>query len=132
MSRTVHFEIQASQPQALIDFYGSLFGWTFQRWGEHQYWLIDTGSGTPGIDGGLLQRPGPAPSSAIQPVNAFICTIDVAQLDATLQQASALGASVVMPTMPVEGVGMLCYLKDPDGNLFGVMQFNADFKPNKL
>ena len=25
----VHFEIHASQPQALIDFYGELFGWTF-------------------------------------------------------------------------------------------------------
>jgi predicted enzyme related to lactoylglutathione lyase len=28
MPRTVHFEIQASQPQALIDFYSTLFGWT--------------------------------------------------------------------------------------------------------
>ena len=56
MSRTVHFEIQASKPQALIDFYSTLFGWKFKQWGENEYWLIDTGTRKPGIDGGLLPR----------------------------------------------------------------------------
>ena len=39
----VHFEIHASEPQVLIDFYGELFGWTFSRFGEVPYWIIDTG-----------------------------------------------------------------------------------------
>lgn len=125
MPRTVHFEIQASQPQRLIDFYSALFGWNFKQWGEHAYWLIDTGAGRPGIDGGLLPRRGPAPAAA-QAVNAFVCTIDVAQIDHAMEQACALGASVAMPRMTVEGVGLLGYLKDPDGNLFGVMQFSPD------
>lgn len=125
MSRTVHFEIQASKPQALIDFYSTLFGWTFRQWGEHEYWLIDTGAGKPGIDGGLLPRRGPPPAEA-QAVNAFVCTVDVEQLDQAMETATGLGATVAMPKMPVEGVGMLGYLKDPDGNLFGMMQFNKD------
>jgi uncharacterized protein len=33
MSRVVHFEIQASQPQTLIGFYSGLFGWSFTKWG---------------------------------------------------------------------------------------------------
>jgi hypothetical protein len=61
MSRVVHFEIQASQPQTLIDFSSGLFGWSFTKWeGPARHWLIETGpSDTPGINGGLLPQPGP-------------------------------------------------------------------------
>jgi uncharacterized protein len=31
MSRVVHFEIQASQPQTLMEFYSGLFGWSFRK-----------------------------------------------------------------------------------------------------
>lgn len=127
MSRPVHFEIQASQPQALIDFYGSLFGWHFKQWGEHDYWLVDTGSGKRGIDGGLLPRRGQAPGEAA-PVNGFVCTVDVEQIDQSMEKASALGAEQMMSKMPVEGVGTLAYFKDPDGNIFGMMQFNENMK----
>lgn len=130
MSRPVHFEIQASQPQALIDFYGSLFGWHFKQWGEHDYWLVDTGSGQRGIDGGLLPRRGPAPAEA-QAVNGFVCTVDVAQLDQAMEKATALGATQLMSKMPIEGVGTLAYFKDPDGNIFGMMQFNENMKMEK-
>ena len=51
VSCVVHFEIQASQPQPLMDFYSGLFGWSFAKWeGPAEYWLIETGpSDTPGI-----------------------------------------------------------------------------------
>jgi predicted enzyme related to lactoylglutathione lyase len=62
MSRVVHFEIQASQPQVLVEFYSQLFGWSFNKWGgPAEYWLIETGpSDKPGINGGLLPRRGPS------------------------------------------------------------------------
>ena len=46
----VHFEIHASEPQKLIDFYSALLGWTFQDYGggEQPYWAIDTGEGAIG------------------------------------------------------------------------------------
>jgi predicted enzyme related to lactoylglutathione lyase len=122
MGRPVHFEIQASQPQALIDFYASLFGWNFHRWEGGEYWLIDTGDGSkPGINGGLLPRRGPVPEP-MQSVNAFVCTVDVEQLDDTLSEVGQLKAEIVVPKMAVPGVGWLAYAKDPDGNIFGMMQ----------
>jgi predicted enzyme related to lactoylglutathione lyase len=125
MGRPVHFEIQASQPQALIDFYGSLFGWSFTKWEGGEYWLIGTGEeGSPGINGGLLPRQGPVPEPMAS-VNAFVCTVDVEQLDDTLAQVAALKAQVVVPKMPVPGIGWLAYAKDPDGNIFGMMQRDA-------
>ena len=39
----VHFEIQASNPQALIDYYSGLFGWSFNKWEGGDYWMIHTG-----------------------------------------------------------------------------------------
>ncbi len=121
MSRAVHFEIQASDPQALINYYHGLFGWTFNKWEGGDYWMVHTGSDDkPGINGGLLPRRGPvpAPNSA---VNAFVITVDVEDIDASVAMASA-GGVLRVPKMAVPGIGWLAYAADPDGNIFGMMQ----------
>lgn len=124
MSRVVHFEIQASQPQTLIDIYSGLFGWSFTKWeGPAKHWLIETGpSDTPGINGGLLPRPGSAPMAEMQPANAFVCKVVITSREKSLSQSIALGVTVVLPKMPIQGVGWLAYVKDPDGHIFGLMQ----------
>ena len=122
MSRVIHFEIQASEPQALIDFYTAILGWSFAKWEGSDYWLITTGSDDqPGINGGLLPRPSGAPQPD-QAVNAFVCTAEVASLDDTLTAATGLGAQIALPRMPVPGVGWLAYVKDPDGNVVGLLE----------
>ena len=40
----VHFEIHAADPQALINFYGELLGWRFDRFDDLDYWAISTGA----------------------------------------------------------------------------------------
>jgi predicted enzyme related to lactoylglutathione lyase len=53
MSRVTHFEIHASKPQELMNFYTELLGWKFNKWGAIDYWLIETGpSDEPGVNGG--------------------------------------------------------------------------------
>jgi predicted enzyme related to lactoylglutathione lyase len=123
MPRLVHFEIHASDPERLLAFYRTLFGWQFQKWsGPMEYWLITTGPGTePGIDGGLLRRRGPTPTEG-QPVNAFVCTVDVPSVDAALAAVAGAGGSIALPKAAVPGVGWLAYLKDPEGNILGIMQ----------
>ena len=127
MRRVIHFEIHADDPDRAVKFYSTLFGWQFQKWGGPQdYWVVVTGpDGTPGINGGLLRRHGPAAGDA---VIAYVCTIDVGSLDDTLRTAGALGAPVVVPKMPVPGVGWLAYCKDTEGNIFGVMQSDPNAK----
>lgn len=124
MGRVIHFEIQATQPQELVDFYTALLGWKFSKWdGPNEYWLIETGPAEkPGINGGLLPRREPDAPAIGQPVNCFVCTIEIPSLDEYLDQGAMLGGMVVVPKMPVAGVGWLAYLKDPDGNTFGLMQ----------
>jgi hypothetical protein len=122
MPRVVHFEIHATQPESVIEFYRTLFGWRFEQWSGQEYWLVRTGeTSAPGIDGGLLRRRGPAAADG-QAVNAFVCTIDVADLESTLTRATDLGGTLAVPRMAIPGVGWLGYVKDPDGNILGLMQ----------
>ena len=120
MPRVVHFEIHVDDPQRAKAFYASLFGWEFTDWGgPDEYTLIRTGTECPGIDGGMLRRQVPLEGSGLR---AFVCTVDVTSVDETCERIAALGGEIAMPKMAVPSVGWLAYGKDPEGNLFGIMQ----------
>jgi uncharacterized protein len=123
MPRVVHFEIHADNPERARKFYGDLFGWEFTQFGgPMDYWIIRTGSeGQPGIDGGIMRRMGAPPSDG-QAVNAYVCTVDVDQLDQALEKALAIGGRLAAPKMAIPKIGWLAYAKDPEGNIFGMMQ----------
>jgi predicted enzyme related to lactoylglutathione lyase len=128
MPRVIHFEIQAENPGRAVTFYGKVFGWQFKKWeGPLPYWIITTGEDGPGINGGLLQRHGPTPGEG-QSVNAFVCTIDVPALDDYWTKALAAGATAAVPKMAIPGVGWLAYVKDPEGNILGMMQNDPNAK----
>jgi predicted enzyme related to lactoylglutathione lyase len=124
----VHFEIHASEPQRLIDFYAELLGWKFTRFGEMPYWAIDTGEGaigvsTPGrgINGGLTQRQGAAPEPGA-PVNGgdFVVGVD-GSVDELFRKGLDLGGTEALPLADMEGIGRVGYLLDPDGNVYGLI-----------
>jgi len=128
VSRVIHFEIHAGDPSRAIGFYSRLFGWTFEKFvgSAFDYWLINTGPGSqPGINGGLLRRMGSEPNPAEwTPVTGFVCTVDVADVDQTVAAAQSAGGSVAFAKMAIPGLAWLAYLKDTEGNVFGV--FKAD------
>jgi len=121
----VHFEIHTGDPERAIKFYNSLFDWTFQKWeGPMEYWMVMTGPAEqPGINGGMLRRQGEIDGQA---VIAYVCTVDVADIDASTNIAVANGGQVVLPKMAIPGVGWLVYCKDTEGNIFGMMQGDAN------
>jgi predicted enzyme related to lactoylglutathione lyase len=75
----------------------------------------------------MLPRRGPGPT-AMQAVNAFVCTVDVANLDTSLQRAVDLGGSVALPKMPIPMVGWLAYISDTEGNILGMLQADSNAK----
>jgi predicted enzyme related to lactoylglutathione lyase len=124
MPRVIHFEIHATHPQQSMDFYTALLGWTFSKWGPMDYWLIETGpEGEMGINGALQPRQGPPPTET-QAVNAFVCTAQVTGLDALVTKAVSMGGALALPKMPVTGMGWVAYIKDPDGNLLGMIELD--------
>lgn len=127
MPRVVHFEIHAADPERAVSFYKSLFDWQFQKWeGPMDYWVVTTGpDDQPGINGGLMRRQGEIDGQA---VIAYVCTVDVADVDASANTATSSGGQVVVPKMPIPGVGWLVYCKDTEGNIFGMMQADPNAK----
>ena len=119
MPRPVHFEIPADNPERAIQFYSSVFGWKFNKWGgPMEYWLITTGEPEePGINGGLLKRRDPN-----QPC---VNTVTVAGVDESLRAIEEAGGVCVLPKMAVPGVGRMAYCKDTEGHIFGIMQPDA-------
>ena len=111
MSCVVHFEIQASQPQPLMDFYSGLFGWSFTKGGASRVLaqrlarLIHQES----IAGLAAARLGPNGGDAT--VNTFVCTMEIMSREKSLSQSIALGGTVVLPKMPRQGVAGLRTLR---------------------
>ncbi|MGV9713659.1 VOC family protein [Gordonia sp. NPDC003424] len=123
----VHFEIHATEPQKLIDFYSGLLGWSFQQFGDMPYWAIMTGDGAMsqgaaghGINGGLTQRRGPRPEVGA-PVSGCNIVVAVDDVDATFARGLDLGGTEALAPDDMPGVGRLAYLVDPDGNVFGFL-----------
>jgi len=131
MPRVIHFEIHAENPERAIAFYAKLFGWKFQPYGPPDfYWLVTTGEeGTPGINGGLLRRQGVAPDpKAPTPVIAYVCTVDVEDVDKTVAAVEKAGGSLALPKQAIPGLAWLAYVKDTEGNIFGVHQTDTNAK----
>ena len=121
MNRPVHFEIHASEPKQAAAFYRSVFGWQVERVGQADYWLITTAEAGPGINGGMLQRRGPRPSGDA-PVSSWVMIVEVEDCAARLDAARDAGATVAVPMDKMPGVGLLAYIRDPDGNVFGMLE----------
>ena len=127
MSHTVvHFEIPADQPERAVKFYRELFGWEIKHLGPAgatgiEYWLVQTvptdaeGKPTePGVNGGLMRR--------MMPGQAPVNYISVEDVDEFARKAERLGAKVVVPKMPVPGMGWFVQLKDTEGNVFAIWE----------
>jgi len=120
MHRVVHFDISAEKPEQLTSFYETVFDWKFVKWdGPMEYWLIMTGNeDAPGIDGGLSRREAEKPST--------VNTIAVPSIDEFAAKVREHGGTIVVPKRAIPGVGWTASFRDPEGNLFGMMQEDSN------
>jgi predicted enzyme related to lactoylglutathione lyase len=121
MSRVIHFEIPAGNPERAVAFYTKAFGWKIEKWpGPMEYWMVNTGAeGTPGINGGLMRNDN---------VKTTTNTIGVESVDKAIETVTKAGGKLVMPKTPIPTVGYFAYLEDTEGNIFGVMQADPSAK----
>ncbi|MEK7530538.1 MAG: VOC family protein [Patescibacteria group bacterium] len=131
-NRPTHFEIHASEPEKLAEFYRTVFGWEITKWegGQMEYWMVMTApkdSTEPGISGGLVRRMGKAPVQGA-PVNGFVVTIQVDNYDAIHDKIMAAGGTVALPKMALVGMAWQGYYLDPDNNILGLHQADPNAK----
>ena len=110
------FEVLGNDGAKLQQFYGGLFGWTFDVIQPINYGVTNTREAR-GIAGGIGQAfPGTRSWTTF-----YIETPDVT---ASLAQAERLGGKVVMPRTALPGV-TLGVFEDPEGHAVGLVEGKA-------
>ncbi|MBU1445686.1 VOC family protein [Patescibacteria group bacterium] len=109
-----HFEIPVDDINRAQNFYKGLFGWEIKSAGPdfEEYLLINTGAGS--VGGGMMKR-----SNADQQILNYI-TVD--NIDESLEKLEKLGGNILMPKMPVTGIGWNAVVQDTENNTFGLFQ----------
>ena len=108
----VQWQIVARDPEAVASFYAKLFGWRIRSDNALGYRTVDTQSDR-GIDGGVW----PSPPEGHNLVQLFI---EVEDIDAVVEKATASGATVLFPKQVLPDGDALAILLDPAGLSFGV------------
>ena len=131
MGRVIHFEIHVNDIERAKKFYGEVFGWAFQDWGAFAgmpyYGVLTGGENEPGINGGLMLRQSAQPEAG-QGVNAYVCTMGVADYDATEAKIVQNGGGVAIPKTALTGMAWQGYYFDTEGNTFGIHQPDVNAK----
>jgi predicted enzyme related to lactoylglutathione lyase len=122
--RVVHFEIPADDLSRAQDFYRSVFGWNLQSVPDVDvdYTMVST---TPTNDQGMPSEPGSINGGMLQrgdPVTKPVITIDVDDIDKSLEIIGTLGGATVSPKHSVMDMGFAAYFTDSEGNLMGLWQ----------
>jgi predicted enzyme related to lactoylglutathione lyase len=121
-NKVVHFELPADNLERAQNFYRNAFDWSINAVPGMGYTLVQTTpSGTDGsptesgaINGGMLARQAPIKNPVI--------TIEVASIDASLEQIEKLGGRVVRDKQSVGEMGFAAYFSDSEGNVLGLWQ----------
>lgn len=120
MPRVVHFEIGAIDRDKIVEFYKNTFDWEITSWeGPDEYLLVQTGKEEPGINGGIFKSKGK---------NLVVNTIGVSNVDEYIKKVTDNGGTIAMEKTTVRGVGYMAYCNDVEGNLFGLIQPDANAK----
>ena len=122
MPRPIHFELTVENADRAQDFYGKVFGWTFQKWGNDSepYFLTTTGpDAEPGINGGLMIRQG-----SMGPGTTNVMGVE--SVDAAVDKIKASGGTIIMDKFAVPTMGWVAYATDTEGNQFGVFEMDSN------
>jgi uncharacterized protein len=106
------FEIPAHDPQALVRFYHSAFGWTANQYPGMDYYLLDTNAKGAGISGAITGH---------EHLQSPATTLYVQSLDDAVRAVESNGGRVISEKMSVPN-GTYAYAADPEGNVFGMLQ----------
>ena len=108
----VQWQIVAKDPDALTRFYASLFGWKVKANNALGYREVETQSPR-GISGGVW----PSPPEGHNLVQLFV---EVDDVDAYIDKATRLGATVIVPKSELPDGDALAIILDPAGLSFGL------------
>jgi uncharacterized protein len=116
MALFTHVELFSKNPKGAREFYGGVFGWTFDDvpMPGGVYTMIKTAEGEQ--VGGIVKKKDKA-----QP-ESWVGYVTVASVKRTVAKAVRRKAKVLVDYTPVPGMGAYAVLKDPRGGYIGVWE----------
>lgn len=102
----VWFEVPAGDSERARSFYGGLFGWAFQPFGDQDYHVSESAGGA------IVGAPGQ---------KGVMAYFGVQDMDAALAQVRELGGEAG-EKLEIPGVGLYAQCTDTEGNAFGLYQ----------
>ncbi len=113
-------ELTTANPAAATEFYGKMFGWTFDNMdmGSGPYHVIKIGNDA---IGGIMAPPPGAPAGPPH----WGAYVTVANCDDAVAKCTQLGGVVCMPPMDIKGVGRMAVIQDPQGAVINVISYAA-------
>jgi predicted enzyme related to lactoylglutathione lyase len=106
-NKIAYLELPAADVPALKAFYGPLFGWSFQDYGETYAAFSDSG-----LEGGFNAENGTA---------APLAVIETDEIETMEAKVRAAGGTITQPIFSYPG-GRRFHFLDPSGNELAVMQ----------
>jgi predicted enzyme related to lactoylglutathione lyase len=111
-------ELTSRDPETATRFYGEVFGWDAHSGEMAEMAYTEFKNGDRSVAG---MMPAPAELPAEVP-SYWMPYFEVTDTDKTVTDATALGASVMVPAQDVPTVGRFAILRDPQGAVFGVIK----------
>jgi uncharacterized protein len=113
----VHMELNTPDLAKAKDFYGKLFGWTFDDHdmgpaGTYSMFKPDDGPG-----GGMMTMAGPT---------FWLPYVGVDNIRTATDKAKSLGATIHKDSLPVPGHGIFSIIGDPTGATIALWEAKAD------
>lgn len=108
-------ELVSSDPEASANFYSALFGFTaeVQDMGDLKATVFKQGDA---MFANILPKPVP------EAADAWGFYVEVGDAQETANLATKSGGSVIAPPMPLPPIGIVAWLADPTGAIFGILQ----------
>lgn len=120
-ARFRHLALNADDVQRAKGFYERVFGWRFEPWGPPDYY--QAWNTADGVIAALQRR---RELKAGVRMAGFEATLAVDDLEAAIAAIEGAGGRMLSRPIYIETVGRLAYFEDTEGNLVGVMQYDAD------
>lgn len=116
----VHFAIYIDNMKRAKAFYENLFGWSFNSYGPKDFLQIKQNS-EDGIPIGALQSRKYSPID--EKIIGFECSIEVVDIDVTIEKIKRNKGKIVMPKTEIPYVGWLVKFLDTEKNIICAIQY---------
>lgn len=113
-------ELMTTDVAAAKQFYGSVFGWSFQDMPMEgmEYTVLKANDDEVG---GIMPMPPDAPP--MPPMWGLYVTVD--DVDGVAEKVPSLGGKILLPPKDIPGVGRFCVIQDPQGAFMSIITYTS-------